>query len=90
MLITQRIPVWWRWYYYLCPVAWTLYGLIASQFGDVQDVLETNQTVEQFIRDYFGFEQEFVGYVALIVAAFALVFGFIFAFSIRAFNFQTR
>ncbi|KAL1548431.1 transcription factor [Salvia divinorum] len=45
-----RIPVWWRWYYYLSPMAWILYGLIASQFGDVQVVLETNQTVEQFIE----------------------------------------
>ncbi|XP_057766257.1 pleiotropic drug resistance protein 1-like [Salvia miltiorrhiza] len=86
----SRIPIWWRWYYYLCPIAWTLYGLVASQFGDIEDVLETNQTVEQFIREYYGFEHDFVGYVALIVAGIALLFGFIFAFSIRVFNFQTR
>ncbi|KAL6334317.1 hypothetical protein AAG906_014718 [Vitis piasezkii] len=24
----NRIPVWWRWYYWICPVAWTLYGLL--------------------------------------------------------------
>ncbi|XP_048233510.1 pleiotropic drug resistance protein 1-like isoform X2 [Ricinus communis] len=29
----QRIPVWWRWYPWACPVSWTLYGLIASKFG---------------------------------------------------------
>ncbi|CAI9755626.1 unnamed protein product [Fraxinus pennsylvanica] len=45
-----RIPVWWRWYYYICPISWTLYGLVASQFGDFQDELEGNETVEQFLR----------------------------------------
>lgn len=53
-------------------------------------MLETNETVEQFIRDYYGFRHDFVGYVAVIVAGIALLFGFIFAFSIRVFNFQTR
>ncbi|KAJ4707956.1 Pleiotropic drug resistance ABC transporter [Melia azedarach] len=28
-----RIPIWWRWYYWICPVSWTLYGLVVSQFG---------------------------------------------------------
>nr|DAD38857.1 TPA_asm: hypothetical protein HUJ06_013179 [Nelumbo nucifera] len=41
-----RISVWWRWYYWIFPVAWTLYGLVASQFGDIQDKLETDQRVE--------------------------------------------
>ncbi|MQM16082.1 hypothetical protein Taro_049036, partial [Colocasia esculenta] len=26
----QRIPIWWRWYYWVCPLAWSLYGLISS------------------------------------------------------------
>ncbi|KAI6669859.1 hypothetical protein NL676_004744 [Syzygium grande] len=25
------IPVWWRWYYWCSPVAWTIYGIFASQ-----------------------------------------------------------
>ncbi|KAL0323901.1 UNVERIFIED_CONTAM: Pleiotropic drug resistance protein 1 [Sesamum calycinum] len=85
-----RIPKWWRWYYYLCPIAWTLYGLVASQFGDIQDKLDTGETVEQFIRSYLGFKHDFVGYVAVIIAGIAVIFGFIFAFSIKVFNFQTR
>ncbi|XP_024964759.1 pleiotropic drug resistance protein 1-like isoform X3 [Cynara cardunculus var. scolymus] len=85
-----RIPIWWRWYYYICPVAWTLYGLVASQFGDMDDELESGQTVSEFVSSYFGFEHDFIGYVALIVVGFAVLFGFIFAYSIRAFNFQTR
>ncbi|KAL3500414.1 hypothetical protein ACH5RR_039507 [Cinchona calisaya] len=86
-----RIPVWWRWYYYTCPVAWTLYGLVASQFGDIkEEMLDTNQTVQDFIRSYFGFKHDFLGYVALIIVVIATSFTFIFAFSIKMFNFQKR
>ncbi|KAE8679805.1 Pleiotropic drug resistance protein 12 [Hibiscus syriacus] len=31
-----RIPKWWIWYYWICPMAWTVYGLILSQYGDVE------------------------------------------------------
>ncbi|CAL5440389.1 unnamed protein product [Camellia sinensis] len=85
-----RIPVWWRWCYYICPVAWTLYGLVASQFGDIQGTLDTSETVEEFARNYFDFKHDFVGYVAIIIAGIAILFGFIFAYSIRVFNFQKR
>lgn len=85
-----RIPIWWRWYYYICPISWTIYGLIASQFGDLQDKLDTGETVQHFIESYFGFDYDFVGYVAIIISGFAALFGFIFAYSIRTFNFQNR
>lgn len=84
------MPVWWRWYYYICPISWTLYGLIASQYGDIKDKIDTDETVEDFIRSYFDFKHEFLGYVAIIIVGFTVLFGFIFAFSIRAFNFQKR
>ncbi|GAU11042.1 hypothetical protein TSUD_113350 [Trifolium subterraneum] len=59
------IPVWWRWYYWICPVAWTLYGLVATQFGDdVTSRIETNETVKEFIRRYFGYRDDFVGIAA--------------------------
>ncbi|KAI3455483.1 hypothetical protein Pfo_012146 [Paulownia fortunei] len=32
-----KIPKWWIWYYWICPVAWTVYGLIVSQYGDIED-----------------------------------------------------
>lgn len=85
-----RIPVWWRWYYYISPVSWTLYGLVASQWGDIQDKLESGTTVEEFIRDYFDFRHDFVKYVAIIIVGFTVVFGYIFAYSIKTFNFQKR
>ncbi|PSR91814.1 Pleiotropic drug resistance protein [Actinidia chinensis var. chinensis] len=85
-----RIPLWWRWYYYVCPISWTLYGLIASQFGDIQERLDTGETVEQFVMNFFDFKHDFVGYVAVIIVGIAVLFGFIFAYSIKAFNFQKR
>ncbi|KAJ8547596.1 hypothetical protein K7X08_011182 [Anisodus acutangulus] len=66
------------------------YGLMASQFGDLKDKLDTNETVEQFIESYFDFKYDFVGYVALIHVGFYVVLGFVFAYSIKVFNFQKR
>ncbi|KVH90323.1 AAA+ ATPase domain-containing protein [Cynara cardunculus var. scolymus] len=85
-----RMPIWWRWYYYICPIAWTLYGLVASQFGDITDKLDTGETVAEFVHSFYGFEYDFIRYVAVIIVGFTVLFGFIFAYSIKAFNFQKR
>ncbi|KAL1551439.1 transcription factor [Salvia divinorum] len=86
-----RTPGWWRWYHWANPVAWTLYGLIVSQYGEDMDVLEdAHVTVRRFLRSYFGFRHEFIGAVAAMVAGFGIVFGVIFAYAIRVFNFQKR
>lgn len=87
---SQRIPIWWRWYYWATPVAYTLYGIIVSQFGEIQDVMDSGSTVEEFLKDYFGFERSFLGATAGIILAFDVLFAFIFAYSIKAFNFQRR
>ncbi|XP_059642945.1 pleiotropic drug resistance protein 1-like isoform X2 [Cornus florida] len=89
-----KIPIWWRWYYWACPVAWTLYGLVASQFGDIKDPIDTGtveiETVKQYLDRYYGFKEDFVGVVAGVHVGLAVLFAFIFAISIKAFNFQRR
>ncbi|KAI3875052.1 hypothetical protein MKW98_019625, partial [Papaver atlanticum] len=86
-----KIPIWWRWYYWACPVAWTLYGLAVSQFGDIQTTMvDTGVTVEFFMQDYFGFKRDFQPVVAVVVVGFTVLFAFIFAFAIKTFNFQRR
>ncbi|KAK6236047.1 hypothetical protein SCA6_011384 [Theobroma cacao] len=85
-----RIPIWWRWYYWMCPIAWTLYGLVASQFGDIEDKFESGETVKDFLRSYFDYRDDFVWVVAIVIVGICVLFGFIFAFSIKAFNFQKR
>ncbi|CAO2203983.1 unnamed protein product [Urochloa humidicola] len=88
-----RIPIWWRWYSWVCPVAWTLYGLVASQFGDIQHEIEVGdqkQPVAQFIKEYFGFHHDFLWVVAVVHVALAFFFAFLFSFAIMKFNFQKR
>ncbi|KAG2400250.1 Pleiotropic drug resistance protein [Vigna angularis] len=85
-----RMPVWWRWYFWICPVSWTLYGLVTSQFGDIKERIESGESVEEFVRSYFGYRDDFVGVAAAVLVGFSLLFGFTFAFSIKAFNFQKR
>ncbi|KZV31666.1 pleiotropic drug resistance protein 1-like [Dorcoceras hygrometricum] len=86
-----RIPIWWRWYYWLTPVAYTLYGFIVSQFGQVQDKLEgSEETVEQFLDRYFGFKHSMLGPIAAILLGFVVLFTIIFAYAIKTFNFQRR
>ena len=67
-----------------------MYGLVASQFGDKKDMLDIGETVEDFVRDYFGFNHDFLGVVAIVNVAFVIVFAFTFAMSIKVFNFQRR
>lgn len=94
-LAFQKIPKWWVWYYWICPVAWTVYGLIVSQYRDVTIGIsvpgETNRiAINQYIEDHYGFKQDFMGPVAAVLVAFTVFFAFVFAFCIKALNFQTR
>uniref|UniRef100_A0A0E0LUI1 ABC transporter domain-containing protein n=1 Tax=Oryza punctata TaxID=4537 RepID=A0A0E0LUI1_ORYPU len=85
------MPVWWRWYSWACPVSWTLYGLVASQFGDLKEPLrDTGVPIDVFLREYFGFKHDFLGVVAVAVAGFATLFAISFSLSIKMLNFQRR
>jgi len=46
--------------------------------------------MEGFLRNYFGFEHDFLGVVALVNVAFPIAFALVFAISIKMFNFQRR
>lgn len=94
-LIFQQIPLWWRWYYWLSPVAWTIYGLVTSQVGDKDDLVEIpganmNMTVKIFLKESWGFHHDFLPIVALAHIGWVLVFFLGFAYGIRLFNFQNR
>lgn len=90
-----KIPKWWVWYYWICPVAWTVYGLIASQYGDVQATITVpgvtpNPSIKSYISSQFGYDEDFLGPVAVVLVAFAVFFAFMYAYCIRTLNFQTR
>ncbi|XP_078168191.1 ABC transporter G family member 36-like isoform X7 [Carex rostrata] len=93
LISKSQIPGWWIWYYYITPVGWTLYGLVVSQYGDITDKMDDgadHQTVKDYVDSYFGFKHDFLPVVAVIVLAFAVLFAFLFGFSIQKFNFQKR
>ncbi|GJN13495.1 hypothetical protein PR202_gb00205 [Eleusine coracana subsp. coracana] len=85
-----KIPIWWRWYCWICPVTWTLYGLIASQFGDITTLMDDGTPVNVFVENYYDFKHSWVGLVAAVVVAFTVLFAFLFAFAIMKLNFQKR
>ncbi|KAK6153626.1 hypothetical protein DH2020_013265 [Rehmannia glutinosa] len=90
-----KIPKWWIWYYWICPVAWTVYGLIIGQYGDVQTTIKvagmsTQPMIKTYIQDHFGYDPNFKGPVAAVLIAFAVFFALMYAYCIKTLNFQTR
>ncbi|CAI5491780.1 unnamed protein product, partial [Closterium sp. Naga37s-1] len=91
----QHIPVWWRWAYWIDPISWTLYGLNASQLGDVTTTLQVpgvtpDPTVQAYLEEVFGYQHSWLGYVVLVNVGFIILFFTVFAFSIKKLNFQNR
>uniref|UniRef100_A0A0D3HNI1 ABC transporter domain-containing protein n=1 Tax=Oryza barthii TaxID=65489 RepID=A0A0D3HNI1_9ORYZ len=94
LVVRPLIPIWWRWYYWANPVSWTIYGVVASQFGKNGDVLSvpggSPTVVKQFLEDNLGMRHSFLGYVVLTHFGYIIVFFFIFGYAIKYFNFQKR
>ncbi|KAK3408151.1 hypothetical protein EUGRSUZ_J00449 [Eucalyptus grandis] len=88
------IPVWWRWYYWCSPVAWTIYGIFTSQVGDKKDGIELDgggkPAIDAFLKENLGFDYDFLVPVALAHIGWVLGFFFIFAYGIKFLNFQRR
>ncbi|KAG0455937.1 hypothetical protein HPP92_023725 [Vanilla planifolia] len=90
-----KIPKWWIWYYWICPLAWTVYGLITTQYGDLNDLIDVpgmkdKQAIKTYVKDYYGYHRDFMGVVAVVLVGFCVFFAFTFAFCVRTLNFQRR
>ncbi|KAJ9177235.1 hypothetical protein P3X46_012473 [Hevea brasiliensis] len=88
-----KIPGWWIWFYYICPVAWTLRGIIISQLGDVESTIVGpgfEGSVKEFLKVNFGFESDMLGVSVVVLVGFCVIFFAIFAFSVKFLNFQRR
>ncbi|KAJ0680275.1 putative ABC-type ferric hydroxamate transporter [Helianthus annuus] len=90
-----RIPKWWVWYYWLCPIAWSVYGYIVSQYHDAENTIKVpgmsyDPAMNWYIKEYYGFHLDFMGPVALVLVSFCVLFAFIYAFCLRILNFQVR
>ncbi|CAM8988682.1 unnamed protein product [Rhodiola kirilowii] len=87
------IPGWWIWFYYICPIAWTLKGIIISQLGDVEDQIVGpgfEGSVKEYLKVSLGYEYSMMGYSAAVLIAFSFLFFGTFAVSLRLLNFQRR
>ncbi|CAA6668515.1 unnamed protein product [Spirodela intermedia] len=94
LIYRPMLPKWWRWCYWTSPVAWTIYGLIVSQFGESEKMLRipglSCMTVKAFLKEVPGYERSFLGYVALAHVGFMIFFSLIFTLGIKFLNFQRR
>ncbi|KAJ8767837.1 hypothetical protein K2173_020777 [Erythroxylum novogranatense] len=88
------IPNWWRWYYWCNPISWTIYGIVTSQVGDSQQLLQIpgfgDVPLVLFLKAYFGYDYQFLHTVVIANAFWLLLFSLIFALGIKFFNFQKR
>ncbi|MBA0726020.1 hypothetical protein Golax_001872 [Gossypium laxum] len=89
-----EIPIWWRWYYWASPVAWTIYGLVTSQVGDRSDMVETTGEIPIAVKDFLekslGFDYSFLPAVVAAHIGWVLLFLIVFAYGIKFLNFQRR
>lgn len=77
----------------MCPVGWTLRGIITSQLGNVESRLVGtgfDGTVKEYLEEKLGFEAGMEGVTVAVLIAFSLFFFGIYAISIKLFNFQKR
>lgn len=94
-----KLPGWWRWYYWLCPTAWTMNGLITSQYGNENRSIKVvnyttggtdPQDITTFLNTTYGFHKDFLPAVAVVLIVFPLFFATVFTFCVRTLNFQRR
>lgn len=89
----QKIPGWWVWFYYICPVGWTLKGVISSQLGDLEDQIVGpgfKGTIKHYLDEHLGFSSGAVTSSIAALLAFNVLFFGVFAASVKVLNFQKR
>lgn len=91
----SRMPPWWKWYFYIDPLSWTLYGIIVTQLGEDDTLITITGTTDQMtVRDYlkenYNYEYSFIGPVIGILLAFTVLFGGLAVLSLKFISFQKR
>ena len=83
-----------RWFYWASPATWTIYGIVTSQFGDLESLVEIpgqkSVPIKVSLKNSFGYDYGFLKYAALANAGFAIIFFFVFTYAIKVLNFQKR
>ena len=75
-------------------VSWTLYGLVTSNLGKQDNLLQLNNgqnlTVSEFLYNNFHYQHDMIGYIVLILAAFIMAFWTAGWAAFRYLNFNVR
>ena len=75
-------------------MAWTIYGLVTSQVGDKMELVHVPKhgeiPVKVYLKEFLGYEYDFLPYVALAHVGWVLLFFAVFVYGIRVLNFQRR
>lgn len=94
MIPTVAIGWYWRWFTYVNPVQWTLYGLLASQLGNVQAEIVNFSgqiiSVGDFMEERFGYYYSMVGPIIAILFGYVLFFRALSILFLTRINFQNR
>ncbi|XP_004508092.1 pleiotropic drug resistance protein 3-like isoform X2 [Cicer arietinum] len=88
-----KIPKWWVWCYWICPTAWSLNGLLTSQYGDMDKeilIFGDKKPVGSFLKDYYGFRHDRLSVVAVVLIAYPIIYASLFAYCIGKINYQKR
>ncbi|XP_059640099.1 pleiotropic drug resistance protein 3-like isoform X2 [Cornus florida] len=87
------LPKWWVWCYWISPTSWSLNAIITSQYGNIRQEITAfgeRKAINSFLQDYFGYYQDRLGVVTVILTIFPLLFASLFAYSVGKLNFQRR
>lgn len=76
-------------------MAWTVYGAIVSQYGDVEATINVpgmsfDPRIKDYVKDNYGYDPNFMAPVAIVLVAFAAFFAFMYAYCLKTLNFQMR
>ncbi|KAJ6338662.1 hypothetical protein OIU76_008181 [Salix suchowensis] len=88
-----KIPRWWVWGYWISPASWSLKGLLASQYGDIEEeitVYGERKSISSFLRSYFGYKHDDLGVAGIVLLAFLVFFALSYAMATAKLNFQKR
>ncbi|KAL0545930.1 hypothetical protein IC582_015829 [Cucumis melo] len=93
-LSLKSIAGWWIWFYYICPISWTLRGIITSQLGDVETIIVGpgfKGSVKQYLEVSLGYGGDGMIEVFIVfLIAFILHLFTVFPVSVKLINFQRR
>ncbi|KAJ6334320.1 hypothetical protein OIU78_011252 [Salix suchowensis] len=92
-IFIQKYPRWWVWGYWISPASWSLKGLLASQYGDIEEeitVYGERKSISSFLRSYFGYKHDDLGVAGIVLLAFPVFFALSYAMATAKLNFQKR